>query len=82
MVAGVAIAVAAPYWLVRTGTPSLGLDLQVVASVAGLVAAAAAVGVAWLRGRPAGVRPASVEPDPAKVSSTMPSPSGSIARTS
>lgn len=55
-VAGIAIAVAAPYWLVRAGTPSLGLDPQAVASAAGVVAAAAAVGVAWLRGRPAGVR--------------------------
>jgi len=56
-VAGLAVAVAAPYWLVRTGTPSLGLDRpQLVASAAGLAAAVAAFGVAWLRGRPLGVR--------------------------
>ena len=55
-VAGLAIAVAAPYWLVRAGTPSLDLDPQLVACSAGAIAAAVAVGVTWLRGRPAGVR--------------------------
>lgn len=55
-VVGVAVAVAAPYWLVRAGTPSLGLDPQLVAPAAGLAAAVTTFGVAWLRGRRLGVR--------------------------
>ena len=54
--AGLALATAAPYWLVRSGAPTLGLDPQTVAVVAGAVAALGAVGMSWLRGQPAGVR--------------------------
>lgn len=50
-VAGLAVAVAAPYWLVRSGTPALGIDGQVAAVTAGVVAAGSAVAISWLRSR-------------------------------
>lgn len=55
-VAGLALAVAAPYWLVRAGSPSLGVDVQLAAVTAGAVAAGGAVAIAWLRGRRLGLQ--------------------------
>jgi ABC-type branched-subunit amino acid transport system ATPase component/branched-subunit amino acid ABC-type transport system permease component len=55
-VAGLAIAVAAPYWLVRSGTRSLDLDPQLVACSAGAIAAGLGIAVTRLRNSRSGVR--------------------------
>lgn len=55
-VAGLAVAVAAPYLLLRLGSPSLGLDAQLAASLAGATVAVVVVAAAWVRGHRSGVR--------------------------
>lgn len=55
-VAGLAVALAAPYGLLRAGVPAIGVDGQVGAVVAGATAAVAAIVVTWLRGRRLGVQ--------------------------
>jgi len=53
--AGVALSVGAPYALLRLGTPSWNLDVDLVAPAAGGAAALVAVAGVWLRGRRLGI---------------------------
>lgn len=55
-VAGLAVAVAAPYLLLRLGSPSLGFDGELSASAAGAVASVAVIGVAVVRSHRLGLR--------------------------
>lgn len=63
-VAGLALATAAPYWLLRAGSPALGVDGQTAAMLAGATAAAMAAGVTWLRGHRLGVRMVAARDEP------------------
>lgn len=67
-VAGLALATAAPYWLVRAGTPSLDIDGQTAAIVAGAVSAVAAVTLTWLRGRRLGLQMVAARDEPRRAS--------------
>jgi ABC-type branched-subunit amino acid transport system ATPase component/branched-subunit amino acid ABC-type transport system permease component len=67
-VAGLALATAAPYWLLRAGSPALGVDGQAGAMLAGATAAATAVGVTWLRGHRLGVRMVAARDEPRRAS--------------
>lgn len=67
-VAGLALATAAPYWLVRAGTPSLGVDGQTGAIVAGAISAFAAVTLTWLRGRNLGLQMVAARDEPRRAS--------------
>jgi branched-chain amino acid transport system ATP-binding protein len=78
-VAGLALAVAAPYWLVRAGTPSLDLDPAAVASLGGAVAAVAAVGVALLRSTPSGIRLVAARDEPRRAAGLRVSPARAMA---
>jgi ABC-type branched-subunit amino acid transport system ATPase component/branched-subunit amino acid ABC-type transport system permease component len=63
-VAGLALATAAPYWLLRAGTPALGIDGQTGAMLAGAMTAAVAVAVTWLRGHRLGVQMVAARDEP------------------